>query len=77
MEEIVLIESPVIAAKISFGIYLVHGPLIWTVGDRIYAAVGRPRITAPDRIPEWIDILPLSGMYSCSDYLTAFLLRSD
>ena len=47
--------------KISFGFYLVHGPILWTIGDRLYAAVGRPRPNADETVPGWINILPISG----------------
>lgn len=33
---------------------------MWTAGDRLYAAVGRPRRTAETRIPSWIDLYPMS-----------------
>lgn len=29
--------------RISYAFYLVHGPILWTIGDRIYAAVGWAR----------------------------------
>lgn len=46
--------------KISFGFYLVHGPVIWTIGDRVLAAVGRPHQGAEERIPSWVNLFPLS-----------------
>ena len=46
--------------KISFGFYLVHGPVMWTVGDRLNAAVGRPRGGAGERAPGWTNLFPLS-----------------
>lgn len=33
---------------------------MWTIGDRIYAAVGRPNFAAEDRIPDWINCFPIS-----------------
>lgn len=47
------------SGKVSFGFYLVHGPVMWIVGDRLIAVVGRPRRTAESRIPGWINLLPL------------------
>ncbi|KAF2736412.1 acyltransferas-like protein [Polyplosphaeria fusca] len=47
-------------ARISFALYLVHGPVIWLLGDRIYAAVGFIRPEHKDHISQWIDILPIS-----------------
>jgi hypothetical protein len=45
--------------RISFSLYLVHGPLLWTIGDRIYAGVGWYREAHVDHIPEWINAFPL------------------
>lgn len=47
--------------KISFGMYLVHGPILWTVGDRVYSAVGLTREFSPKYVPGWIDLFPLPG----------------
>ncbi|PSN72312.1 acyltransferas-like protein [Corynespora cassiicola Philippines] len=47
-------------ARISFALYLVHGPVIWTVADRLNAAVGLTRDPHKEHIPQWIDIFPLS-----------------
>jgi hypothetical protein len=33
---------------------------MWTVGDRLYAAVGRPGVNANERIPEWVNCFPIS-----------------
>ena len=33
---------------------------MWIVGDRLIAAVGRPRRTAKTRIPGWINVFPLT-----------------
>ena len=45
--------------KISYGLYLVHGPVLWTLGDRIYAAVGRLRQNQSAVVPGWINLIPL------------------
>ena len=46
--------------RISFALYLVHGPVIWIVADRLYAATGWWRPVHEERIPGWINIFPLS-----------------
>lgn len=46
--------------KISFALYLVHGPVIWTIGDRVYSAVGWSRDGHQEHIPHWMDLFPLS-----------------
>jgi peptidoglycan/LPS O-acetylase OafA/YrhL len=47
-------------ARISFALYLVHGPVIWLLGDRVYAAVGWSRDVHKESIPQWVDAFPLS-----------------
>ncbi|EME38748.1 hypothetical protein DOTSEDRAFT_140096 [Dothistroma septosporum NZE10] len=42
--------------KISFALYLVHGPMLWTVGDRVYAATGRPQMSSMKMAPDWINL---------------------
>jgi len=46
-------------ARISFALYLVHGIVIWSLGDRIYAAVGLARAGHKDGIPGWVNKFPL------------------
>lgn len=41
------------------GFYLVHGPVLWTIGDRIYAASGRVREGHVGIVPDWINIFAL------------------
>ncbi|CAD0105783.1 unnamed protein product [Aureobasidium uvarum] len=48
--------------RVSFGFYLVHGPVLWTLGDRLYAASGRIREGHIGVVPEWINLLPLPGV---------------
>ncbi|KAK3307341.1 acyltransferase 3 [Chaetomium strumarium] len=47
--------------RISFALYLVHGPILNTIGDRVYYAVGWVR--APDdkhaQIAHWANLFPL------------------
>lgn len=47
-------------ARISFALYLVHGLVIWSLGDRIYAAVGLERPAHKDGLPGWSGKFPLS-----------------
>lgn len=47
-------------ARISFALYLVHGPVMWSVGDRLYAAVGHTRPLHKESIPQWTNKFPLS-----------------
>lgn len=47
--------------RISFGFYLVHGPVLWSLGDRVYAAVGRVREGHATATPGWINYMPFSG----------------
>ncbi|KAL6237854.1 hypothetical protein BDW75DRAFT_248317 [Aspergillus navahoensis] len=44
---------------VSFAFYLVHGPVLWVLGDRLYAAVGWTRVSHPTTCPGWVDRLPL------------------
>lgn len=49
--------------RVSFALYLVHGPILWTLGDRLYTAVGWAGSNGPEQainIPWWVDRLPLS-----------------
>lgn len=48
--------------RVSFGFYLVHGPVLWTLGDRLYAASGRIREGHIGVIPDWINLLPLPAV---------------
>ncbi len=45
--------------KITFSFYLVQGPLLWTIGARLYAAVGRIRPRSAEHVPGWINLFPL------------------
>ncbi|RDW66913.1 hypothetical protein BP5796_09662 [Coleophoma crateriformis] len=46
--------------RISFALYLVHGPVLWTVGDRLYTAAGWHRDSHLTFLPGWVDIFLLS-----------------
>ena len=41
--------------RVSYGFYLVHGPILWTLGDRLYAASGRVREGHSGIVPGWIN----------------------
>jgi peptidoglycan/LPS O-acetylase OafA/YrhL len=63
--------------KISFGLYLVHGPVLWSLGDRIYAAVGCVREGHTSATPGWINLAPFSdwGPFGLEiNYLAAQLI---
>ncbi|KAL3462813.1 acyltransferase 3 [Aspergillus heterothallicus] len=45
--------------RVSFAFYLVHGPVLWVLGDRLYAAVGWARVSHATTCPGWIDRFPL------------------
>jgi peptidoglycan/LPS O-acetylase OafA/YrhL len=49
--------------RISFAFYMVHGPLLRTFGDRLYAAAGWKADDHLQHIPHWVDklYLPKSG----------------
>ncbi|TVY14209.1 hypothetical protein LARI1_G007946 [Lachnellula arida] len=46
--------------RISFSFYMIHGPVLWIVGNRFYSATGYARETHTIGIPEWINAFPLS-----------------
>jgi peptidoglycan/LPS O-acetylase OafA/YrhL len=45
--------------KVSYAFYLVHGPVLWTIGDRIYAAVGWTRSMHSINVPAWVNAFRL------------------
>jgi peptidoglycan/LPS O-acetylase OafA/YrhL len=45
--------------RVSFSLYLVHGPVLWMIGDRLYAAVGWPKDSRFINIPQWVNAFPL------------------
>ena len=57
-----MVENSLLRAvgKISFALYLVHGPILWTIGDRVYAAVGRPRPNSEEFCPGWTNVWQLT-----------------
>lgn len=49
--------------RISFALYLMHGPVLWTVGDRIYTAAGWHHELQENNLRHWVDkfVLPKAG----------------
>jgi peptidoglycan/LPS O-acetylase OafA/YrhL len=49
--------------RISYALYLVHGPILWTLGDRVYTAVGWHQEEQLKNLGQWADkfVLPKSG----------------
>lgn len=45
--------------RISYMFYLVHGPILTTLGDRLYAATGMSRDGHAIGVPAWTNRLPL------------------
>nr|POE74700.1 hypothetical protein CFP56_37231 [Quercus suber] len=45
--------------RISYMFYLVHGPILWTLGDRLYAATGWVRENQALALPGWPGRFPL------------------
>ena len=46
--------------QISFALYLVHGPVLWTLGDRLYLAVGWIREEHVEGMKDWMNLWPMS-----------------
>jgi peptidoglycan/LPS O-acetylase OafA/YrhL len=46
--------------RVSFAFYLVHGPVLRILGDRLYVATGWSRESHAIGLPDWINIFPLS-----------------
>ena len=45
--------------RVSYAFYLFHGPILWTLGDRMYAATGMARESHALGIPGWVGKFPL------------------
>lgn len=45
--------------RISFALYLVHGPILWTLGDRLYTATGWYQEAQTAHLPQWVEKFPL------------------
>ncbi|KAF7558244.1 hypothetical protein G7Z17_g155 [Cylindrodendrum hubeiense] len=45
--------------RISFGLYLIHGPVLWTLGDRLYVVMGWVVEEHLQHIPHWANKLPI------------------
>jgi peptidoglycan/LPS O-acetylase OafA/YrhL len=46
--------------RISYALYLVHGPVLWTLGDRLYTAAGWNTHDAQAKLGNWLNRFPLS-----------------
>lgn len=46
--------------RISFCFYLIHGPVLWILGDRLYAATGWVNDTRLQNIPAWVNRFPIT-----------------
>jgi hypothetical protein len=49
--------------RISYALYLIHGPILWTLGDRVHTAVGWHQEEQLKNLGQWADkfVLPKSG----------------
>jgi peptidoglycan/LPS O-acetylase OafA/YrhL len=45
--------------RIAFSLYMVHGPVMWTLGERLYAAAGWVSDEHLEHIPRWCNALHL------------------
>jgi len=45
--------------RISFALYLVHGPVLWILGDKMYALAGWENRARKEHIPGWLGKFPL------------------
>ncbi|KAF4549276.1 Hypothetical protein D9617_22g066210 [Elsinoe fawcettii] len=45
--------------RISYMLYLFHGPILWTLGDRLYAATGWSRESHALHLPGWTNRFPV------------------
>lgn len=63
--------------RVSFGFYLIHGPVLWSLGDRVYAVCGRLREEHYTVVPGWINLVPLPayGPFGLEvNYIVPFLI---
>jgi peptidoglycan/LPS O-acetylase OafA/YrhL len=44
---------------ISFAFYLVHGPVLWVLGDRLYAATGYVKESHAKNLANWVNAFPI------------------
>lgn len=59
--------------RLSFSLYLVHGPVLWTISDRLYLALGWSRTNNIEGLKGWMNLFPmkLTGIFGLEP---AFLL---
>lgn len=48
--------------RVSYALYLVHGPVLWIIGDRLYTAVGFHGKSQREHIPQWVNKFELPQM---------------
>jgi peptidoglycan/LPS O-acetylase OafA/YrhL len=62
--------------RISYAFYLLHGPICWTIGDRMYRAVGfgKPSLDGPMPEVTWWDNKFLLPMWGITGVELAFIL---
>ncbi|KXT01672.1 hypothetical protein AC578_2782 [Pseudocercospora eumusae] len=61
--------------RVSYMFYALHGPILWTIGDRMYAAVGWVNETHILNMPKWANAFPLPrfGIFGLEfSYLAVF-----
>lgn len=49
--------------RVSYALYLVHGPILWIAGDRLYTAVGWGKENSVNHLPWWANsvVIPKAG----------------
>ncbi|KAL2147635.1 hypothetical protein VTI28DRAFT_8089 [Corynascus sepedonium] len=45
--------------RISYSLYLIHGPILFTLGNHLYAATGWPNSLRLYHLPDWFNLFPL------------------
>lgn len=45
--------------RVSYALYMVHGPVLWTIGDRLYVLVGWYMDEHTEHVPGWINKVPI------------------
>ncbi|KID73458.1 O-acetyltransferase PaAT-1 [Metarhizium brunneum] len=48
--------------RVSYALYLVHGPVLWIIGDRLYTVVGFHGQSQREHIPRWVNKFELPQM---------------
>ncbi|QIW98345.1 hypothetical protein AMS68_003863 [Peltaster fructicola] len=61
-------------AKISYGFYLMHGPILWTLGNRMYCAIGYNGEEHSLTMPRWVNAFPYLPRVGPFGFETDFLI---